>query len=118
MGRLGYLGGMASVRSIRPTASAQAARSSRPARATGSGSSSRSARSSRSSRHLALRLSVLLRSVFHKTPFRSRSVMICESCELTGGPFAPGEAAHLLEIHQQLHHGAVFRHRSSLPPRP
>ena len=42
--------------------------------------------------------------------------MICELCELTGGPFAAGEAAHLLEIHQQLHHGAIARHRPALPP--
>ena len=55
-------------------------------------------------------------SVLRRPTSRSRTVMICELCELTGGPFAAGEAAHLLEIHQQLHHGAIARHRPALPP--
>jgi hypothetical protein len=42
--------------------------------------------------------------------------MICQSCELTGGPFAPGEAALLLAVHEQLHHGGVSLHRPPLPP--
>ena len=42
--------------------------------------------------------------------------MICQSCELTGGPFAPGEAALLLSVHEQLHHGGVSQHRPPLPP--
>jgi hypothetical protein len=54
--------------------------------------------------------------VLRKPISRSRTVMICDQCELTGGPFAPGEAAQLLEIHLQLHHGSVSRHRSALPP--
>jgi hypothetical protein len=44
--------------------------------------------------------------------------MVCPSCELTGGPFAPGEAALLLAVHEQMHHGGVSMHRPSLPPAP
>lgn len=54
--------------------------------------------------------------VLKKPVLQPDTVMICESCELTGGPFAPGEAAHLLAVHQQLHHGAVSLHRPPLPP--
>jgi hypothetical protein len=57
-----------------------------------------------------------LRGLVRKPLSRARTVMFCDLCELTGGPFAPGEAAHLLEIHVQLHHGGVSRHRSALPP--
>lgn len=42
--------------------------------------------------------------------------MICKSCELTGGPFTAAEAAHLLAIHEQMHHGVVSMHRPTLPP--
>lgn len=35
------------------------------------------------------------------------AVMTCRSCELTGGPFSQAEAAHLVEIHDRLHHGGV-----------
>ena len=69
----------------------------------------------RSSR-IGTRSRKFLWGVLRKPISRSRTVMICELCELTGGPFAPGEAAHLLEIHVQLHHGGVSRHRSALPP--
>jgi hypothetical protein len=41
--------------------------------------------------------------------------MICQSCEMTGGPFSPAEAALLLSVHEQLHHG-VAPHRPNLPP--
>jgi len=44
-----------------------------------------------------------------------RTVMVCSQCELTGGPFSREEAAHLLRIHEQMHHG-IAMHRSPLPP--
>ncbi|GAB6900274.1 hypothetical protein [Kineosporia succinea] len=45
----------------------------------------------------------------------ARTVMVCSQCELTGGPFSREEAAHLLRIHEQLHHG-IAMHRPPLPP--
>jgi hypothetical protein len=33
------------------------------------------------------------------------ALMVCEVCDLVGGPFAPAEAAHLRAIHDRLHHG-------------
>ncbi len=47
----------------------------------------------------------------------ARTVMVCSQCELTGGPFSREEAAHLLRIHEQLHHG-IAQQRSPLPPAP
>jgi hypothetical protein len=32
-------------------------------------------------------------------------LMMCDVCELVGGPFAPREAAHLRAVHDRLHHG-------------
>lgn len=32
-------------------------------------------------------------------------LMMCEVCDLVGGPFAPREAAHLRAVHDRLHHG-------------
>lgn len=32
-------------------------------------------------------------------------MMVCEVCDLIGGPFPPAEAAHLHAIHDRLHHG-------------
>lgn len=82
----------------------------------GSGKSSRrapglkrGARSRKPNRARSL-LSVMLRRS------RAKTVMICQSCEMTGGPFAPGEAALLLAVHEQLHHGGVSMHRPPLPP--
>ena len=46
----------------------------------------------------------------------SRTVMVCSQCELTGGPFSREEAAHLLRIHEQLHHGIAMHRSSPLPP--
>jgi hypothetical protein len=45
-----------------------------------------------------------------------RTVMICSSCELVGGPFVAEEAAFLLKVHEQLHHGGLAFHRAPLPP--
>jgi hypothetical protein len=42
--------------------------------------------------------------------------MICSSCELVGGPFGADEAALLLKVHEQLHHGDLSMHRAPLPP--
>ena len=36
---------------------------------------------------------------------RRRLTLICESCELSGGPFGAAEAAHLRVLHDSLHHG-------------
>jgi len=36
---------------------------------------------------------------------RRRPTVICETCELTGGPFEPAEAEHLRALHASLHHG-------------
>jgi len=47
----------------------------------------------------------------------ARTVMVCSYCELRGGPFSREEAAHLLSIHEQLHHGIAL-HRTPLPPAP
>ena len=33
------------------------------------------------------------------------TLMSCEQCGLTGGPFAPAEAAHLRAVHDRLFHG-------------
>ena len=35
---------------------------------------------------------------------RDRTV-ICITCGLTGGPFEPAEAAFLIALHDELHHG-------------
>lgn len=45
-----------------------------------------------------------------------RQVVICEECELSGGPFVPAEAEHLRATHAALHHGQPMPHqRSPLP---
>jgi hypothetical protein len=44
-----------------------------------------------------------------------RTLMVCESCELTGGPFSAAEAAALLWVHKQLHHGLFQPHGTALP---
>jgi len=31
--------------------------------------------------------------------------MVCDVCDLVGGPFPAAEAAHLRAIHDRLHHG-------------
>jgi hypothetical protein len=62
------------------------------------------------------RASGLLSAVLRKPRSQAKTVMICQYCEMTGGPFAPGEAALLLAVHEQLHHGGVSLHRPSLPP--
>ena len=49
---------------------------------------------------------------------RRRTMMVCESCELTGGPFPAAEAAALLQVHRQLQHGAVPDAYSSSLPEP
>ncbi|GAB3268843.1 hypothetical protein [Kineosporia babensis] len=46
----------------------------------------------------------------------AHTVMVCSQCELTGGPFTREEAAHLLRIHEQLHHGIAMHRSSPLPP--
>ena len=46
----------------------------------------------------------------------ARTVMVCSQCELTGGPFSREEAAHLLKIHEQLHHGIAMHRSTPLPP--
>ena len=58
----------------------------------------------------------LLSAVLRRSGVPAKTVMICQSCEMTGGPFAPGEAALLLAVHEQLHHGGVSLHRPPLPP--
>jgi hypothetical protein len=58
----------------------------------------------------------LLSAVLRRPGQQGKTVMICQSCELTGGPFAPREAALLLAVHEQLHHGGVSLHRPPLPP--
>ena len=58
----------------------------------------------------------LLTAVLRRPRLQGRTTMICQSCEMTGGPFAPGEAALLLAVHEQLHHGGVSMHRPPLPP--
>jgi hypothetical protein len=35
------------------------------------------------------------------------SWMVCEMCDLVGGPFEPAEAAHLRAVHDRLHHGVT-----------
>jgi hypothetical protein len=60
----------------------------------------------------------ILQAVLGRRKARAKTVMVCPSCELTGGPFAPGEAALLLAVHEQMHHGGVSMHRPSLPPAP
>ncbi len=62
------------------------------------------------------RVSNLLSVLLRRPKSQVKTVMICESCEMTGGPFAPGEAALLLAVHEQLHHGGVSLHRPPLPP--
>ena len=57
----------------------------------------------------------LLSAVLRRPGRPARTVMICQSCELTGGPFSPAEAALLLSVHEQMHHG-VAQHRPHLPP--
>ena len=36
------------------------------------------------------------------------ALMVCEVCDLVGGPFAPAEAAHLRAVHDRLHHGVLI----------
>jgi hypothetical protein len=36
---------------------------------------------------------------------RATALMTCELCGLSGGPFAPAEAAHLRSIHDRMFHG-------------
>ena len=38
-------------------------------------------------------------------PPASGGTLICPVCELSGGPFSPEEAAYLIGIHRDLHHG-------------
>jgi hypothetical protein len=40
-------------------------------------------------------------------PTTSAATMMCEVCDLVGGPFAPGEAAYLRAVHNRLHHGIM-----------
>jgi hypothetical protein len=40
-------------------------------------------------------------------PTASAATMMCDVCELVGGPFAPGEAAYLRAVHNRLHHGIM-----------
>lgn len=35
------------------------------------------------------------------------ALMVCERCDLVGGPFEPAEAAHLRAVHDRLHHGIL-----------
>jgi hypothetical protein len=35
----------------------------------------------------------------------AQGTLICPVCELSGGPFEPEEAAHLIGLHNDLHHG-------------
>jgi hypothetical protein len=65
---------------------------------------------------MASRARTLLFGVLKNPTSPARTVMICQSCELTGGPFSPREAALLLSVHEQLHHGGVSLHRPPLPP--
>jgi hypothetical protein len=67
---------------------------------------------SRTSNRVRSLLSVVLR----RPNSQARTLMSCQYCELTGGPFAPGEAALLLTVHEQLHHGGLSMHRPVLPP--
>lgn len=58
----------------------------------------------------------LLSTVLKRSRPQAKTVMVCDLCEMTGGPFAPDEAALLLTVHNQLHHGGVSMHRPPLPP--
>jgi hypothetical protein len=66
------------------------------------------------SRILGIRARSIVRMVFRRSS--GRTVMICSSCELVGGPFGADEAALLLKVHEQLHHGDLSMHRAPLPP--
>ncbi len=67
-------------------------------------------------RFSAARARALLRGVLKNPTSPAKTVMFCQLCELTGGPFNPSEAALLLKVHEQLHHGGVSLHRPPLPP--
>jgi hypothetical protein len=38
-------------------------------------------------------------------PRTAAATMMCDVCDLVGGPFAPGEAVYLRAVHDRLHHG-------------
>ena len=38
-------------------------------------------------------------------PVAAKTMMTCEDCDLTGGPFEAAEAAHLRAVHDRLFHG-------------
>ena len=40
-------------------------------------------------------------------PNTSAATMMCDVCDLVGGPFTPGEAAYLRAVHDRLHHGIM-----------
>ena len=42
-----------------------------------------------------------------RTADAAPDTLICPVCELYGGPFEPDEAAHLIGLHNDLHHGGV-----------
>jgi hypothetical protein len=47
-----------------------------------------------------------------------RKTVICDACRLTGGPFAPAEAAHLRSLHDSLHHGVLPKDARPVAPGP
>lgn len=57
-----------------------------------------------------------LAGLLRRLPRRRRTMMRCDLCELTGGPFPADEAVALLRIHQQLQHGRFETRGPALPP--
>jgi hypothetical protein len=57
-----------------------------------------------------------LLGLLRRIPRPRRSMMRCELCELTGGPFPAREAAALLQVHRQLQHGRFASSGPALPP--
>lgn len=55
-------------------------------------------------------------ALLRRLPLPRRSMMRCDLCELTGGPFRAAEADALLQIHQQLQHGRYDSRGPALPP--
>jgi hypothetical protein len=61
--------------------------------------------------HTSSRLSQRFDALLNVVPGRLRRresrerTLICAACRLTGGPFEPAEAAFLIALHDDLHHG-------------
>lgn len=55
--------------------------------------------------HPASALTTALTTALSGALAEATTLMTCEICDLTGGPFPAAEAAHLKSIHDRLHHG-------------